>query len=504
MSESSVQRLALNIVWLVGVCQPVSYSEIVEFLSLFRLSSQAKEGEIQDRIRLLQKAGCLIQVADNPELFSLTLLGNDLLSRKARFQRDKQRIYLLKNVKRIEVMMSRDDAEIELGDGSSSVQKRSLTKGSETSGIGLVVPRAKFHWSRIAEQLSRAGQGWLSRDANHLEYLSFANTKQLTSAFSYRPVRYSKEGKITMSLSALGLILGVSPILLQRMIRENTIKKTNNNYYRTFELPKKSGGVRQISSPRLFLKVVLRFLNDYFFSQLRVHNSVQSFQKSRSIIDNARLHQNRTYVASIDIQNYFGSITTDNVRSLLLGNGFDNSSSSVIAGLCTKDNALPQGAPTSPVISNAYLYSFDEEMHQSCQARGQTYSRYADDIAISGDDKAQIMHAVDQARRILHQDYGLSLNPKKTRIASKHSQQNVTGIVVNEKLLPPRKNRMKIRAAFHVAKKFGLKDVKQLNELRGYYGYLNAFPELKNSPALQRYKETLDNLTKEMRNTTNP
>ena len=138
--------------------------------------------------------------------------------------------------------------------------------------------------------------------------------------------------------------------------------------------------------------------------------------------------------------------------------------------------------------------SFDEAMVKFCRQREQTYSRYADDMTISGDSRPEIQNSIYHARKLLSKEYGLRLNKSKTRIASRHSQQNVTGIVVNEKLLPPRKKRRDIRQKFYVADKFGVKSPDDLNKLRGYYGYLNAFPELRDSKTLEGYKEVLEKL----------
>jgi len=89
---------------------------------------------------------------------------------------------------------------------------------------------------------------------------------------------------------------------------------------------------------------------------------------------------------------------------------------------------------------------------------------------------------------------GLSLNREKTRFASRSGQQRVTGIVVNEKAIPPRKLRRRIRAMFHHANLFPKENIGKFNVLRGYLSYLNAFPDLKGTPELDGYRKVLSRL----------
>ena len=200
------------------------------------------------------------------------------------------------------------------------------------------------------------------------------------------------------------------------------------------------------------------------------------------------------YVTNIDIENFFGSIEVSDVQTLLIRNGMSEVSAALVARLVTKDGVLPQGAPTSPAISNLCLVEFDQIMLTDCQRQNLRYSRYADDITISGADRDAVVAMIQVARERLLGEYGLRLNEDKTRIASRHGQQKVTGLVVNEKALPPRKFRRRVRAAFHNAYKQDRIDIDCYRHLVGYLSYLKSFAELRGTLELTEYERILQGL----------
>ena len=183
------------------------------------------------------------------------------------------------------------------------------------------------------------------------------------------------------------------------------------------------------------------------------------------------------------------------VQNLLNNNGFGTNLAKTISRIVTLNNSLPQGAPTSPAISNSYLSKFDEFACDISRERGLDYTRYADDITISGNNKQKINRLIKELEKNL-KSYGLKLNHKKTLIASKGGQQRVTGIVVNEKPVPSRKYRRKVRSIFHHAKKEPLKYKSKTKELNGYYSYIKSFPDLKNNKEVSEYLSILQNLKK--------
>lgn len=255
---------------------------------------------------------------------------------------------------------------------------------------------------------------------------------------------------------------------------------------------KQHGGRRVIHSPRVFLKTVQLWIKNYILEFLEINEACHAYRKQRSIQTNAAKHLNKKYVANVDIENYFGSISRDNLKNKLEAD-FSPLMASCISKLCTVSGILPQGAPTSPILSNYYLLKFDFKIHDICTSLGLSYTRYADDITISGHDKDKINSVIGTVRKVLVEEC-LRLNEKKTRIASKGGQQNVTGIVVNDVLQPPREFRKTIRAMFHKAKFAPEECIDSLDRLKGYVNYLKSFDVLRCHSSIQQYEGIIKNI----------
>ena len=175
---------------------------------------------------------------------------------------------------------------------------------------------------------------------------------------------------------------------------------------------------------------------------------------------------------------------------ILEKNGIGRNLSTAVSGIVTLDRIVPQGAPTSPVISNAVLYKFDESMSKISMANRCNYSRYADDITFSADSRMAIEFMVSKCRELLA-DEGFKLKNKKTRVASNRASQRVTGLVVNEKIQPPRVYRRKLRAIFNNALRNPQEYVDRLDELYGYFGYLSSFNCGRNAKQIRKDKIAL-------------
>lgn len=469
-----------TLLWMIGILQPVSAPELAQYLKLVLDSAGhlPDEDKLHRLIMRQEQAKRVIRIARKPDLFSMTALGNAYLSKEERHSRDKARLYLLKDARKARMNTSREVSDTGLGGVAPSSDQRPIIKEREANITGPVVPSGQLYWPRFSKQLN--AETGLSQASRDVSLLSYDTPQQLSIAID------EDATELTLDYSAIGLMLGISPRLVVGITRRP------ERYYRSFPLPKKGGGTRTIQSPRIFLKVIQQFLADYYLSGLPVHASVHSYKKNASIISNAANHSGKDFVGNIDIENYFGSINRDRVLRLLRKNGYDAISAEIISRLCCHEGVLPQGATTSPVISNAILIEFDKAMHEQTVARGITYTRYADDISLSGDDKGTIIELIKYARDYLLGEHGLTLNDKKTRISSKHGQQKVTGVVVNEGLRPPRKLRRQIRAAFNNAEAAKAVDQGTLNSLRGYYSYLSGFDALKSTGELINYKKQLE------------
>lgn len=247
---------------------------------------------------------------------------------------------------------------------------------------------------------------------------------------------------------------------------------SNEGRYQSFEIPKKSGGVRLISSPRGNLKWFQLCLNEIFKALYSPSPYAMGFTVGKSIVDNARMHTNQNYVFNIDLENFFSSIDQARVwkRLQLPPFNFNANVAKVIAGLCSikvvceSDSSerevrfvLPQGAPTSPLLTNAVCDTLDRRLHGLAKRFGLHYSRYADDITFSS------MHNVYQEdsefrkelQRIIIQQHFI-INKKKTRLNHCSARQEVTGLTVNSRVNVTRKYIKDLRAILHIWEKYGL------------------------------------------------
>jgi retron-type reverse transcriptase len=460
----------------LAILQPASATETVAFLieAFPSLVGQVTDPTIESLFRKWSENQLILLVAKSPQQFSLTARGNERLSLKARRYRDKVRMFLLKSCRYSRLYQSGEVGQ-ELAGVSPALDSRTITKESaRPNGSAANSPAFRLRvvgrpiWPRLAKQLNLAGSDQTSPDSSY-RYYSFSSLELLWRAAGTADI---SEG---IGIREIAVALGISPHLISACIHAPA------NHYRHFTIPKKSGGERTISAPRVFLKVIQYWTLDYLLFNLRTHSSCHSYQQGRSILSNAIPHIGTRYVANVDIENFFGSITKNRIAQLLTKRNIPARTAHFIASISTLDGALPQGAPTSPQLSNAFLYEFDRQMSQLTIEHKLNYSRYADDITVSGEDLSKVRYVIGKIGPLLKVE-GLVINESKTRVISQGGQQRVTGVIVNTMALPPRKLRRRVRAMFDQARKNPTAFRDRAHELRGYLGYLESFPDL--SPRL--------------------
>ena len=227
-----------------------------------------------------------------------------------------------------------------------------------------------------------------------------------------------------------------------------------HDFYFNFKLPKKSGGYRNISAPYAPLKIKQRWILDNILTKLPSSHNVTSYKKETNIINNASCHYDQKIVLCLDIKDFFPSINTSMVNAIFSGAGYNQQVSALLTKLCILDNSVPQGAPTSPAISNLVLKKEDDRIARFIYKHRIHYTRYADDMTFSGDfNPNMIIKFVEQ---ILDEN-GFKLNHKKTRIMRKDNRQLVTGIIVNNHSLgASRAIRQQLRKTAYYINKFGI------------------------------------------------
>ena len=217
--------------------------------------------------------------------------------------------------------------------------------------------------------------------------------------------------------------------------------------YRTYTLPKRSGGTREISVPDDRLKRLHRRLLSGAFDPVPLHDASHGFRKGRSILTNARVHVGCRLVLNVDIKGFFPNTTYSRVLTACMkvaGGNLSVRGAKLLADICCYGGALPTGAPTSPAIGNLVLRGADAAISKAASASGINYTRYADDLTFSDDGAAK--RIIPFVQRVLG-EIGYELDAKKTHLYRRGRQQLVTNLVVNDRVNLRRSDRRRIRAA---------------------------------------------------------
>jgi retron-type reverse transcriptase len=246
-------------------------------------------------------------------------------------------------------------------------------------------------------------------------------------------------------------------------------------HYVSFTVPKKSGGTRLLSAPHRTLAAAQQWIFDHIVSKLPVEPAAHGFVAGRSILTNAQPHSGKAVVVNLDLEGFFPSITFPRVRSVFFRLGYSPAVATILALLCTEcprkqvsydgksyhvalgPRGLPQGACTSPGLSNQVARRLDKRLAGLARKFNLTYTRYADDITFSGNEelKGRIGYLMARVRH-LAQDEGFAVNEKKSRVLRRNTAQKVTGLVVNDRPSVSRKDIRRLRAILHRARLEGL------------------------------------------------
>jgi RNA-directed DNA polymerase len=276
----------------------------------------------------------------------------------------------------------------------------------------------------------------------------------------YHPVPFLILSAMTKYIRYKGRIenfFTVDDICKALSIKENILQKlVSDPTYRTFSIPKKTGGNREICSPEPLLMEVQRRLNQYLKIHCRSKKAQNVFGfispedsgEGMNIIHNAKVHKGQPFILTLDIKDFFGSITAKMVRDyfqseLLL----PKTTATIVALLCTWQKKLPTGAPTSPILSNIIFHKTDLKLEAIAKLNNWKWSRYADDITFSSVNQFSLLD-IEKIKSIIEAE-GFIINDKKTRVQRTSFRQMVTGLVVNEKVNIKREYLKNLRAIVH-------------------------------------------------------
>lgn len=238
-------------------------------------------------------------------------------------------------------------------------------------------------------------------------------------------------------------------------------------FYREFHIKKKNGKPRTIKEPLPSLKEIQFWILTNILYKFQVSKFAKAYVPERTILDNVRFHKGQEKVICIDLDNFFPSIKEQHVISIFLSFGYSKRVSDALAKLCCNGGSLPQGAPTSPQLSNIYMYNFDTKISKYCIDKKIRYTRYADDMTFSGKiDEEELFEILKRELK----EIDLVINENKTKIMTPDMRQVVTGVIVNKKLQVPIEKRKELRQAIYFIEKFGLTNhLTTINCSKGFY-----------------------------------
>jgi RNA-directed DNA polymerase len=313
--------------------------------------------------------------------------------------------------------------------------------------------------------------------------------------------------------AALAAALGVSVGALRQLTFARPIA-TSSQYVR-FTIPKKTGGVRVISAPLPRLKAAQHWVLEHILNLIPTHEAAHGFMSGRSIVSNAQPHVGAKVVINMDLKDFFPSVHWKRVKGLFSKMGYPEAVSTILSLLCTEPEReeveldgqryyvsqgarwLPQGAPTSPALTNLLCRKLDRRLSGLAKALGFTYTRYADDLTFSGtSDEANAhvgwllksVHAVVDAE-------GFVVHPQKTRVMRAGRHQEVTGLVVNERVGVPREVLRRFRATLHQVEHKGPQglhwqgNADVMASLRGFADFVSMVDPTKGDALRRRVEE---------------
>ncbi len=219
--------------------------------------------------------------------------------------------------------------------------------------------------------------------------------------------------------------------------------------YHEFSIKKKSGKLRRISAPNPDLKFLQRRLLRRLLQRLKTHGLATGFQKGVSFVDNAKCHQSQAVIIRIDLIDFFTSTSEDVVHQYFRQIGWNRKAAELLTKLTTINGGLPQGAPTSPKLSNLVNFWFDFRLAELAEQHSAIYTRYADDITFSLSEDVAVHALVGKLLSLIRKAGYRPHLKKKFDIRRRHQRQIVTGLVVNERVNLSREKRRWLRAVEH-------------------------------------------------------
>lgn len=268
--------------------------------------------------------------------------------------------------------------------------------------------------------------------------------------------KYCTEEQIKEMLLSFELLEGLPIREEKRLACLYAVSNHVEMHYHAAEIKKRSGGVRHLLIPDRLLQGIQKNLLHHVLEGLSVSGYATAYKKKTSVSQNALPHVGQEQIMKLDIKDFFDNITFLMVyQKAFPAAYFPPAVRRLLSALCCYEDTLPQGAPTSPAISNLVMKDFDEYVGSWCKERQIHYTRYCDDMTFSGVfDEKKLKNKIRNYLQVM----GFELNDRKTRVLGTHCRQSVTGLVVNQKLNVAREYRRNLRADIYFCKKYGVEE----------------------------------------------
>lgn len=358
---------------------------------------------------------------------------------------------------------------------------------------------------------------WYKRKQNKIEYLGNAcvisNKQDDKSKNTDSNKLTSRQLPICSSAIQLAELMGITLNELRFLCYTNEVSKIT--HYQRFGIHKKTGGIRLISAPMPRLKRLQYWVLDNILQKIPLTDHAHGFVPAKSIVTNAQPHVGKHVVINMDLKDFFPTVGYSRIKGLFTNQGYNSEVSTLLALICSepetqtvemdgqryyihsKQRFLPQGAPTSPNISNIICYRLDKRLQGLAKKQDFVYTRYADDLTFSSQNADKVMPLLNWTKAIVSEE-GFVVHPEKTRIMHKVVKQEVTGIVVNDRLSVNRKQLKQFRALLFQIKKdgygnkqWGSKAGNLLPTITGYAHFVKMVNPSKGQQFLSQIKEII-------------
>ncbi|HZY79128.1 MAG TPA: reverse transcriptase family protein [Cyclobacteriaceae bacterium] len=356
---------------------------------------------------------------------------------------------------------------------------------------------------------------WNEKKSKEIIYLGEDVSKGLNNQQSDASKLTTAQLPVIANAEELAKAMNISVPELRFLSFHRTVSRIN--HYKRFYIPKKTGGKRLISTPMPRLKTAQYWVLENILGKVPVKDTAHGFVTKRSIVTNATPHLKAEVVINIDMKDFFPSITYPRVKGVFQSLGYSEQVATIMALMCTEpqcdeieldgityyaagtERLLPQGAPTSPAITNIICRKLDVRLNGVAKKLGFTYTRYADDLTFSASGEAvkSVKTLMGFIRKVVREE-NLTIHPDKIRILRKGACKEVTGIVVNDKLSIRAKDLDRFRALLYQIEKTGIagkhwnNSKNLLASINGYANFINMVDPVKGKV----YRERVDKILK--------